>query len=245
MLKILNDPDKVAGVAADLFVETAREAVKNNGRFSVALSGGHSPEATYKLLSELPRIESIPWDKVHLFWGDERYVPHDDPRSNIGMAREQFINNVPIPDENVHEVPYEDSAEVSAEVYGRELHSFFDSEYPEFDLIYLGLGTNGHTASLFPHTPVLKKTDPWYASVYLEDQQMYRTTLTIPAINHAKNIAFIVFGEDKSDIVKGIIEGPRQPEEWPAQYIKAENGEVHWLLDSAASARLAAVKRSR
>ena len=242
MIKILNDPESVAGSAADLFVETAREAVRERGRFSAALSGGHSPEQTYEFLSDLPRRESIPWEKVHLFWGDERYVPHDDPRSNVGMAREQLINNVPIPEENIHEVPYHDTAEISAEVYGKELHSFFDGKYPEFDLIYLGLGTNGHTASLFPHTSVLKNKDPWYAAVYLEDQQMYRTTLTIPAINHAKNIAFIAFGEDKADIVKGILEGPQQAEEWPAQYIKPENGKVYWLLDRASAAKLTVAK---
>ncbi len=244
MIRVLNDPDMVAGAAADLFVDIVRDAVEKKGVFSVALSGGSSPEKTYELLCQLPRIESIPWEKVHLFWGDERYVPHDDARSNVGMAREQLINNVPVPKENVHPVPYLDTAEISAEVYGKELHSFFEGEYPEFDLIYLGLGTNGHTASLFPHTPVLKKTKPWYASVYLEVQHMYRTTLTRPAINNARNIAFIVFGEKKADIVKGIIEGPKKSDEWPAQYIKPDNGELHWLLDRAAASKLSLGKTS-
>ncbi len=238
MIKILDDPASVAEAAADLFVEKAQEAINERGKFSVALTGGNSPKQTYNLLTESPRTEMIPWENIHLFWGDERYVPHNDSRSNVGMAYKQLIDHIPVPAGNVHPVPYLESAEKSAETYQEDLKSFFRDDFPVFDLVYLGLGTNGHTASLFPNTLVLREKKRWYASLYLEEQQMYRTTLTIPAISHARTIAFIVFGENKADIVKGILEGPEQPDEWPAQYITGGNGNVLWLVDRAAAKEL-------
>ncbi len=239
MIKVYPDLEALSQAAAALLVEQANQAVAARGRFCVALSGGGTPRRTYELLAAPPFKEQAPWHGVHIFWGDERCVPLNDPRSNARMAKEAWLDHVPIPESQIHPLDCAQAPAEAARQYEAHLRQFFAGRPPRLDLVFLGLGDNGHTASLFPGTPVLKETERWAAEVYVAEQDLYRVTLTAPFINQAALIAFLVAGEAKAGVLKEVLQGPRDPERLPAQLIQPQNGKLLWLTDLKAAAQVA------
>lgn len=238
MISVYPDYEALSQAAANLFLEQAMRASEAGTYFSVALSGGSTPRRTYELLAEPPIRDQVPWSLVQVFWGDERCVPLDDPRSNANMAFQTLINKVPIPSEQVHPISCASDPDRSAGEYETLLRGYFTDEPPRFDLIFLGLGENGHTASLFPGTQVLKEVKRWVTGVYVAEQDLYRVTLTIPVINHAATIVFLVAGSEKSQVLHHVREGAFEPERLPAQLIKPQDGELLWMADQEAAAQL-------
>ena len=236
---ILPDPEAVAHEAARRFVVLSRHAAGSRGRFSVVLSGGSTPGSLYRLLAEEPFRSQIPWEDVYLFWGDERCVPPGDPGSNYYLAHETLISRVPVPPGNIHRVRGELEPARAVRAYTRELEDFFcvppRGLHARFDLVLLGLGQDGHTASLFPASPLLAETERLVAAataVY-QDRPAERVTLTLPAINSARQILFLVTGSAKAGVVQSIVEGTAQ--RLPAQRIRPAAGQLAWLLDAAAA----------
>jgi 6-phosphogluconolactonase len=234
-IMILPDPDALAHEAARRFVSLSREAAGSRGRFSAALSGGSTPGRLYRLLAEEPYLTQIPWAEVHLFWGDERCVPPGDPGSNFAGAEEILISRVPIPAENVHRVHGELEPGRAARVYEQALQDFFCGPHARFDLVLLGLGEDGHTASLFPDSPVLAETKRLVAeaAAMYQDRPAQRVTLTLPALNSARQILFLVSGSAKADVVRAALEG--DGEQLPARLIQPAAGQLTWLLDAEAA----------
>ena len=237
-LNIFNTPENVLVNLATYFVTLAEQSIAKNGKFSVALSGGSSPKKLYELLASDDFKNKVDWENVFFFFGDERYVPQDDKDSNYLMAKTALFDPLQIDDSNVFAVDTSLTPEEAAAEYKKAIDLFFDEESLEFDLILLGLGDNSHTASLFPHTPVLHEVDATVKEVFLEDQQVFRITFTAPLINQAHNIAFLVYGEGKAIAVHHVLEDAKDIEEYPAQLIVAEHGDLRWYLDEPAAANL-------
>ena len=236
---VFETAEDVARSAAVQFVELANDAVAEHDLFHVALAGGNTPRRMYQLLAGDQFRSEIDWTTVHLFFGDERCVAPDHPESNYKLVSETLISQVNIPALNVHRIEIEADAMSSATRYENELRDFYlDVEAPPFDLVLLGLGEDGHTASLFPHTEALAVTGDWVVANWVEKLGSYRITLTPAAINGAGHVTFLVAGSNKAAAVKAVLEGPPQPENLPAQLIKPEAGTLTWLLDSQAAAML-------
>ena len=232
--------------AAKLFAARAAGAVSARGRFTAALSGGKTPVAIYAFLAQAPFISQIPWAHVHLFWGDERCVPPDHADSNYRLVRELLLDYVPIPAANVHRMPAEmDPAEAAARYEGqlRELFAPHGDGFPVFDFILLGLGDDGHTASLFPGTRSIRESARWVVGHYVDAQMGWRITLTPPVINAARMVAFIVAGAGKAAVMKEILEGPFRPDMLPAQIVRPAGGDLVWMLDREAAALLKGEKK--
>ncbi|RBP15783.1 6-phosphogluconolactonase [Roseiarcus fermentans] len=225
----------VAG-AADFVAREAAEAIARRGRFSIALSGGNTPKPIYARLAAAPGLD---WGRILVAFGDERCVPPDDPRSNYGMARAALLDHVPIPPENVLRMRGEDPPRAAAAAYAEELARALGPD-GRLDLALLGLGDNGHTASLFPGLAALEETERTVVAAYVEVVGMWRLTLTPPAINAARRVAFIVAGADKAEVLARVLQGPRDPEVLPAQAIRPVDSRALWLLDAAAAAKLTA-----
>jgi 6-phosphogluconolactonase len=221
--------------AADVFAETARSSVAARGRFVVALSGGRTPLPTYRLLSLPPYSEQIPWDRTYIFWGDERSVPRDDPRNNAAAAFHTLLDHVPITGDRIYRIDSDASPQEAAQRYDTLLRRFFGDQEPRFDLIFLGLGEDGHTASLFPGSPVLDEQKQWVQEVYLPVQNIYRITLTLVVINQASRIAFLVQGRDKSKILREVLDDQGSHGQLPVQRIRPVHGELMWLIDEEAA----------
>jgi len=238
MIRIFDNLEDISRAAAEIFVEAAREAAAARGFFSVALSGGNTPRRLHELLAFEPFCDQIPWRKVHIFWGDERCVLPDDPRSNYRMARETLLERVALPPENIHPMRGDLPPAQAAARYAAELQQFFDPASPIFDLILLGLGDNAHTASLFPHTPVLAESTRWVADVTIPELGMSRITLTAPLINQARQVVFLVSGAAKAHALRMVLEGAYQPLEYPAQLIHPSGARLRWLVDKAAGSQL-------
>ncbi len=239
-LRIHPDPEALARAVAERWVELAAEAARARGRFHVALAGGSTPRRLYRLLAETPYRERIPWAQVHLWFGDERCVPPDHPESNYRMVRESLLDRVPIPPEQVHrmEGEAEDPAEAATR-YARELTSQLPLSAQgvvQFDLILLGMGTDGHTASLFPGTPVLRERARLVEAVHVERLGRWRITLTLPVIDHAHHVLFLVTGAEKAAVIREVFIGRPSPP-YPVQLIQPR-GQVEWHLDEAAAAEL-------
>ncbi len=227
--------------ASSLFVRLAREAASAQGRFNVALSGGSTPRGVFKLLTEDEVRERIPWSRVHIFWGDERCVASTHPESNYRMAEETLLTRVPIPSENVHRIAAERAPEQAASDYEqtlREALALPKDELPRFDLIFLGMGPDGHTASLFPETAGLKETKRLVISHYVEKLKVSRITLAPFVLNNAAHVVFLVCGADKASTLKDVLQGPHQPDLFPAQLIRPVNGTLLWLVDQDAAGLL-------
>lgn len=238
-LQVLDDTQALAQAAAEQFIEASIEAIQERGRFLVALSGGATPEETYRRLAEPGLATQVSWRNVHLFWGDERCVPSDHPDSNYRMARKALIQKVPVPQTNVHRILGELEPALAAEAYEEELQSVFGiDERPRFDFVFLGLGKDGHTASLFPGSEALHETKQWVMAVFVEEIQAWRVTLTPPVLNAARQLSFLVAGKSKAARVQQVLTTESSPEPLPAQIIQPLNGQVTWLIDQAAAARL-------
>ena len=237
-LNVLDTPEQVISAAADFFVEIAEEAIATRSRFSVSLSGGSSPKKLYELLASDQYQNKVDWSKVYFFWGDERYVPQDHPDSNYLMVKKALFEPLSISDAQIFPVNTSLSPEASAKAYAEDIATFFDGKGIEFDLQLLGLGDNSHTASLFPHTPILHDDSVSVKEVWLDDQQVYRISMTARMINQARYTAFLVYGQGKAEAVHHVIEGERNIEEYPAQLIKPLDGELLWFMDKAAASKL-------
>jgi len=236
-LNIFNTEEEVLDALAKHFVIVANEAISARGKFSVALSGGNSPKKLYELLASTYH-DKVDWEKVYFFFGDERNVPQTDKDSNYLMAKNALFIPLMIDSDHVFPVDTSLSPADAAAKYDQEIEEFFDEDEMSFDLILLGLGDNSHTASLFPHTPVLHDRTPGVKDVFLPDQQVYRITLNAPMINEARHIAFLVYGEGKAIAVHHVLEDDENIEEYPAQLIEPIIGEIQWFLDEAAASML-------
>jgi 6-phosphogluconolactonase len=236
-VKIVPDNATLARVAAQEFHRLAEAAVQERGRFSVALSGGNTPRAVYSLLAS--EHKQLPWDRIHIFFGDERHVPPDDPESNFRMASDSLLSKVPIPEKNIHRIHAELDAEAAAAEYEQQLSSFFqltNHDWPRFDLIFLGIGEDGHTASLFPGSKALNQAFRKVVANWVEKLQTFRITLTFPVLNHSAEVVFLVSGPCKAQILSEVLRpGAR---EFPAQNVQPENGRLLWLVDQDAGSLL-------
>lgn len=243
-LLVLSDSDELARAAAERFVNQSIEAVRGKGVFTVALSGGSTPKRLYELLADPdePFREQLPWDKTHFFWTDERHVPPDHSDSNYRMVNEAMLSCVPVPKENLHRMPGENpSASEAADEYEKTLRTFFKlngGNLPRFDLILLGLGADGHTASIFPGSEVLRQKRRLVAAPWVEKLKSYRITITPPVINNGALILFLVSGLEKAGILRDVLQGVADPVRYPAQLVKPTNGRLLWLADNAAATGL-------
>ena len=202
-------------------MQQARQAARVKGWFSVVLAGEHTPQRTYQLLAQPRHKDRISWGQLHIFWGDERCVLSDDLRSNAHMARQALLAQVPSPPSQIHPIQCSWSPQVTAEQYEGVLRAFFGDQSPRFDLVFLGLGENGHTVSLFPGTPVLEEQEHWVAAVHVAEQDMDRVTLTAPLINQAAMVVFLVSGANKAAVLREVLDGRQIPiacrPRWPGR----------------------------
>lgn len=227
-LRILKSKEDLARAAAEHFANKSSEAVAQKRSFTVALSGGSTPRAIYELLANQFQI---PWPRIHFYWSDERHVPPDHPDSNYRMANEAMLSRVQISSDNVHRVFSENPAADAARDYEGTIVKQIGA-HPRLDLILLGVGTDGHTASIFPGSEVLKETERLVAAPWVEKLNAYRITMTLPLLNNGASVVFLVSGAEKAQIVKEVLEGP---EKYPAQAVKPNNGELIWMLDQDAA----------
>lgn len=235
---IAKNLDELSKLGADRFVSLANAAIGKNGRFSVALAGGSTPKSLYRLLASEEFRNKIDWRRVFFFFGDERYVPPNDPESNFRMAKENLFDLLGTPPENIFGWPVGEAVpQITADKYEKTLRSFFRASQL-LDLALLGMGADGHTASLFPFTPALRENSRLAVSNWVEKLATHRLTMTFPMLNSAANIIFMVAGGEKAPAVKEILEGGRNPEKYPAQQIIPSEGKLTWYLDGKAAALL-------
>lgn len=221
------------GAAAEMIAQAARESIAGAGRFSIALAGGSTPRPVYEALAQDRQID---WSKVWIFWGDERCVPPDHAESNYRMAHEALLKHVPIPPGQIFRIEGEKEPHTAAAAYETALRDFLGTR--QLDLILLGMGDDGHTASLFPGTAAIHEAERWVVAHEVEKLKAVRITMTPPLLNSARRVIFVVSGASKADRLKQVIEGPYQPDVLPSQVIHPESGEVFWLVDAAAAAQL-------
>lgn len=239
-VRVYANSEALTQAAADYFVSQAEVALTSRQRFSVALSGGSTPQPLYTLLATDGFARRVDWARVHVFWGDERCVPADHPDSCYRMAREALLDYVPLPAQNIYRIRGEEEPAKAATEYEQILRRFFgEASGARFDLVWLGMGDDGHTASLFPGTEVVDEQERWVKENYVQAaKQRWRITLTPPAINAASNIAFLVSGASKAERLRQVLMGEYQPHLLPSQLVKPLNGHLVWLVDSAAAALL-------
>lgn len=239
-ITIVPDREALVTAAADRFVSLAAASIARNGHFCVGLSGGSTPQPVYERLASESYARRIDWPHVYIFWGDERAVPPDHMESNYRMVHETLLAHVPLPENNCFRIPGELEPAQAAAAYEQTLRAFFgsDSAWPRFDLLLQGMGTDGHTASLFPHTDALNEHTCWVAANYVEMLDTWRITLTVPVINAAANVVFLVSGAGKTNVLRRVLYGPHQPHDLPSQLIRPTHGRLLWLADAAAGASL-------
>jgi 6-phosphogluconolactonase len=239
-IAIYPDLDTLSNEAARYIVRLASESIVTHGRFTIALSGGSTPKKLYGLLGSEPYRGQIDWNQVEIFWSDERCVPPDDPESNYAMAQQVLLSNIPIPANQVHRMPADQpDREAASLAYARDmLRTFGTDGVPSFDLIQLGMGPEGHTASLFPHQPSLHEQQRLVMQVSVPKPPPDRLTFTPPLLNAARHILFLVTGSEKVDAVHAVLEGEHNSDEYPAQIVRPDHGDVVWMLDTSASAKI-------
>ncbi len=238
-VRVFDDITELTRAAADEISLHIGRTLRESDRFTSALSGGSTPRDLYHLLAGDPYRESLPWHAIHFFWGDERHVPPDHPESNFRMAREAMLDAVSVPPENIHRIVAEEpDAERAALRYEAELRAFFalaPGDWPRFDLVLLGLGKDGHTASLFPGSAAVHERERLVVAPWVEAQKSSRITLTPPALSHARRALFLVSGGEKAAALRAVLEGERQPDLYPAQVVE---GNRLWMVDRAAAGLL-------
>lgn len=202
------------------------------------MSGGSTPQQLHTILAGSPYKEKIDWTNLHVFWGDERVLPFEDDRNNAKMAYDTLLNHVPVPAHQIHVMRTDIEPETAALNYDRILQQYFDHTSTSFDLVLLGMGDDGHTLSLFPRTEIVHEQQAWVKAFYLSSQNMYRITLTASVVNKAAAVAFLTAGNNKSKALKQVLQGDFNPDIYPSQLIRPENGELHWFVDEAACREL-------
>lgn len=230
-IEIFESVEVLSEAVARFISDKAEKAIREKGRFTLVLAGGKTPELLFTLLSQALYERVIAWDKVFVFWGDERCVALNDEQNNAHRAKKLLLDRVNIPAANIYRIPSDLEPAKAARLYEDSIRHFFKGAKPSFDLILLGLGEDGHTASLFPHTDVLHDSSHLVTSLYLEEQKMYRITMTAPLINMAHNILFMVAGPAKAGIFHAVIDGPYEPEKYPAQMINPQSGGLYWYIE--------------
>jgi 6-phosphogluconolactonase len=238
---VCNDLEDLSLKAAAIFQRLSEDSIRADGRFTVALSGGHTPKSLFTLLASDPYRTGIQWERVHFFWGDERCVPPDDEQSNFRMTKESLLQHISIPQQNIHRILAEmPDHNAAAEKYENHIRQFFSAEsgIPRFHLILLGMGPDGHTASLFPETAALQNAKDLVTANYVEKFGTFRITFTYPLINNAANVVFLISGKDKAAALKEVLEGKYQPELFPSQNINPTNGTLRFLVDRDAASLL-------
>lgn len=240
-IRIVADSASLFKAAAEEFVSQATKAVEGQNRFTVALSGGSTPRGLFSLLATTYR-DRFPWDQMFFFWGDERHVPPDNAESNYRMVNESMLSKVPVPSKNVFRVPAEDpDANHAAETYEQTVRQFFGlpaGAFPRFDLILLGMGPDGHTASLFPDSSAVQEKERLVVATWVEKFKTDRITFTAPLINRAKVVMFLIAGADKAAALREVLEGNQPPKLYPSKLIHPTDGRSIWLVDKAAAAEL-------
>jgi 6-phosphogluconolactonase len=234
-------PQDLFQAAADELIRAANDAVRQRGRFTIALSGGSTPKGLYTLIAA--NATGIPWDHMFFFWGDERHVPPNDAQSNFRMANEALLSNIPIPAANIFRIPAENpDAAAAAHAYEKTLREFFGvapGEFPQFDFILLGIGPDGHMASLFPETAALQEENRLVVANWVEKLKASRITLTLPVLNAARIVAFLVSGTDKAAILHEVLQGKGPDEKYPCRLVRPKEGKLIWFVDRAAASELA------
>lgn len=240
-LRRLTTPQDLFQAAAEEVIRAATSAITERGRFTIALSGGSTPKNLYTLIAANASA-SLPWDRMFFFWGDERHVPPDNPDSNYRMAKETLLSKVAIPPANIFRIPAENpDASAAADAYEQTLRKFFavaPGEFPRFDLILLGIGPDGHTASLFPETAALEETSRLVVANWVEKLQTNRITFTLPVLNAARCVAFLVSGTDKAAVLHEVLEGKVPAEKYPSKLVRPSEGKLIWFVDRAAASQL-------
>ena len=238
-IRIFKDLEALSHEAANLFIEQAAHTIKERGRFLVALNGGSTPNRLFQLLATDYR-DKVDWSKVHVFWGDERCVPPEDSGSSYGQARGALFTHVPIPETNIHRVIGEHEPAVASKEYAITLKEFADApfDFPRFDLVYLGMGEDGHTASLFPGSPVDVTEPTLPVTAQYQDRPANRVTITQLVFNQAHMVVFMATGEKKANTLAQVLSDSYNPELLPAQRIEPKNGQLIWLVDEGAAGQL-------
>lgn len=235
MISVYPDREVLSRAAAGLFAERLARAAAGRDRCAILLAGGETPRRTYELLAEEPLRQRVPWQQLHVFWGDERCVSRDDPRSNARMACRALLDRVPVPVGQIHPIPGNREPREAAEEYEALLRRFFAGAPPRFELVFLGLGADGHTASLFPGSPALDERERWTAVVRRPGEEFDRVTLTLPLLNRAELILFLVAGDDKAEALREVLEEAPALASLSAGMIRPERGELRWLVDRPAA----------
>jgi 6-phosphogluconolactonase len=236
---VLETPEQVAEAAAERFVDYSIASIREHGSFAVALAGGSTPRYAYELLAKAEYKDCVDWSRVNLFFGDERLVPPASPESNYRMVNDALISRVPIPADNVHRIIGETAPYESAKEYEALLKKFFGTvNWPRLDLVWLGMGDDGHTASLFPGSDALKENTRWVVPTRHPHTGQDRITLTLPVLNHAARVIFTVTGREKAATLARVLRGDSTDEELPARKIGPVNGTLEWLVDQSAASQL-------
>ncbi|MCR4289514.1 MAG: 6-phosphogluconolactonase [Candidatus Scalindua sp.] len=234
-IHVYPNKEKLVVATAEHVADCIEQAIQQNGVCNMALSGGNTPGGVFSLLASSPYRDRVDWSRLHLFWGDERMVPPEHQDSNFRMVQKTLLDHIKIPDENVHRMRGEIAPELAAEEYAELLDVHFKGSPPCLDLILLGLGEDGHTASLFPDTDAVEECEKNAVAVFVPKLSAWRVTLTLPVLNAARKILFLVSGRSKSEIVQRIMSNKQPAKEIPATMVNPQNGELHWMLDSDAT----------
>ena len=245
-IKLVKDPDEISRTAAEMIIRQASAAGPSTGPFTLALSGGSTPRMLHQRLSRQPSaMGSLWWKNLNFFWGDERHVPPEHPQSNYRMACETLFASGLVPAQNIHRVHAEEpDAVIAAKKYERELQTFFNlatGQLPRLDCVLLGIGADGHTASLFPGTDALKEKRQLVVANRVDKLQTHRITMTVPVLSNAAQVIFLVSGQEKAEVLREILEGDYRPDLLPAQLIRPVDGKLLWLVDEAAASCLTAL----
>ena len=234
-IHIHSDKSSMTNSVGDLIIADILSAISSRGQCSLALAGGNTPRSVYSYMAE---AAGVPWPDVHLFWGDERSVPPDHPDSNFRMVKESLLQHIAIPESNIHRIAAEHEPAHAASAYESELQKYFGGGLPVLDLVLLGMGDDGHTASLFPGTSAVHETNRLVTEVHVPQLNTWRITMTLPLLNLARKVIFMVAGETKADKVRMILGDNLRTDAYPASLIAPEQGDVIWMLDSEAAAFL-------
>lgn len=237
-IQVAVDVKDLSKRVADLLKYDIEETLRSKDRYTLVLSGGSTPKALYQLLATEPYRSSIPWDKIHFFWGDERFVPFEDDRNNAKMAFEELLNHVPVVKENIHIMRTDLRHEEASQHYETILHSYFTKEGETFDFVLLGMGDDGHTLSLFPGTEIIQEKEKWVSSFYLDSQSMYRISLTAPVVNKARKVVFMATGKNKAKMLQNVLEGESNVSLYPSQIIQPITGTLYWFVDQEAASEI-------
>jgi 6-phosphogluconolactonase len=238
-IHIAKDANQLGSELAGWIAAYIDEVLAKKDRFTFVLSGGGTPKYLYSLLSQAPYKETIPWEKIHFFWGDERAVPYNDDRNNARMCYEELLHKVAVLDENIHVMRTDISPEDSVSAYEGIIEDYFKESETTFDFVLLGMGDDGHTLSLFPGTAVVHESDHTVATFFLPSQDMNRITLTAPVVNRSACVAFMAVGSGKAETLRNVLEGAFSPDLYPSQVINPVKGQLHWFVDEAAASLLA------